>query len=208
MKKFLSMFLVLAIVVCMGITAFAADESREYLLELSANTASEIKAQPGDVITLTVALKQVKSDGGDNIIYAMQDEIRYDDEFVEVMDEMMLTANNIRTADVELMGGDKAFYINFLSMEKGTSWPQNAMLATFQVKVLGEHGATKLKNENVKISTKDGSASYVCAVQDVTIIVSEDCTIFFDSKGGSDVESIRVDIGKTNPQPEDPVKEG
>ena len=157
----------------MVITAFAADTSRSYLFELSVNGKQEIHAEKGDVLTVTLNLNRTDADEEADM-YAMQDEIRYDDEFIEIVDGSLMMTEGIENTDIGLTDGDRAYYLNYLSMKGGEPWESHKLIANFQVKVLSDKGATTLKNENCVVSVKDGSDTYKYDVQDVKIIVTEE----------------------------------
>ena len=205
--KLKSLFLTLLLLGSVSTSAFAADTSRQYDLSLTANGKNEIQANTGDIITVTAMLRRTDSTVPDTV-YGFQDEIRYDDGFIQIVDGMTVTADNIKTNDIGLVDGDRAFYVNFLSFDGNTEWPAENMLVNFQVKVLGEKGATRLKNENIIISTPDGKDTYQYSAKDLIIVVTSECTITFDSKGGTAIEAQIVQIGDLISKPEDPEREG
>ena len=49
MKRFLSIFLALCLLLGLSVTAFAADTSRAYTFDLTANGAHEISVKTGDL---------------------------------------------------------------------------------------------------------------------------------------------------------------
>lgn len=205
--KLKSLFLTLLLLGSISTSAFAADTSRQYDLSLTANGKNEIQANTGDIITVTAMLRRTDSTVPATV-YGFQDEIRYDDGFIQIVDGMTVTADNIKTNDIGLVDGDRAFYVNFLSFDGNTEWPAENMLVNFQVKVLGEKGATRLKNENIIISTPDGKDTYQYSARDLIIVVTSECTITFDSKGGTAIEPQIVQIGDLISKPEDPEREG
>lgn len=208
MKRILTILLAACLLMCLiPFSAFAVDESRSYELELTVNGSDEVRASPGDILTVNVTLRRTDS-GETAAMYAMQDEIRYDDEFLQVMEGSVLTFSGIQTTDMALMDGDRTFYVNFLSLSGGTNWNAEILLATFQIKVLGEKGCTTLKNENALVSTRDGSDSYQMEVHDLLIIVTDECTVRFDSCGGSEVADQNLRIGDRVQKPTDPTREG
>ncbi len=72
MKRFTSIVLALCLLLSLSMTAFAADRSRSYTFDLTANGSHEISVKTGDVITVMLELK--RTDGGSGLMYAMQDE--------------------------------------------------------------------------------------------------------------------------------------
>lgn len=208
MKRKLCTLLAACLLICLlPLSVAAADNSRSYALDLTVNGSHEVRANTGDILTVNVTLRRTDSDAS-AAMYAMQDEIRYDDEFVQVVESGILTAGGIVTTDLALMDGDRAFYVNFLSLSGGADWDAEVLLATFQIQVLGQKGSTMLANENALVSTKDGMDAYQMEVHDLKIIVTDECTVHFDSCGGSEVEDQILKIGDRVREPEDPIREG
>lgn len=208
MKRILCFLLAAFLLAGMTILpASAADTGRSYTLELTVNGEHVVQASPGDVLTVTATLRRTDAQAAAPM-YAMQDEIRYDNEFLEIVEGGALTTKDIATTDIALMDGDHAFYVNFLSLTGGTQWAPEVLLTTFQVRVLGESGSTTLKNENVLVSTRDGKDTYQVTVEDLQIVVSGDCVVYFDSYGGSPVEEQLVKFGELLQRPEDPTRQG
>lgn len=205
--KIKSLLLILVMFCSISIYAHAADTSRQYELSLSSNGKQEIQVNTGDIITITAIL--TRTDKAETApIYGFQNEIRYDDQFIQIIDSMTVTTNNINTNDIGLVDGDRAFYVNFLSFDRNTHWQPETMLVNFQAKILAEKGATKLKNENVIISVEDGSGTYQYTVKDLLIIVTSECTVKFDSNGGTEVPDLTVHIGDLITKPDNPEREG
>ena len=188
-------------------TVFAADESRQYQLDLTVNGQHEIHAKPGDVLNVVLTLKRTDNDSS-YMMYAMQDEIRYDPQFFEIVQNNSLTANGISITDIGLIDDYRAFYVNYLSLSGGENWNSEVVLGSFQVKITGTKGSAHLKNENCIVSTPDGRDSYSITVNDLLVIVTSDCTVKFDSMGGSEVESQTVTFGEHITKPQDPEREG
>lgn len=190
----------------MSVSVFA-DDSRTYEIDLTVNGSHEVQAKAGDILTVTMTLKRTDS-SEDAMMYAMQDEIRYDPDFLELVDGSTLMMNGIEVTDIGLIDDYRAFYVNFLSLGGGENWKADTMLGSFQMKVLGDKGSSMLKNENCLVSTQDGSDSYALTVNDLLVIVSSECVVRFDSMGGSDVEEQLVRFGEKIKKPDDPIREG
>ena len=186
---------------------FAAEDARTYEFELSVNGEHEVYAEPGDVLNVTMTLHRTDL-SKESKIYAIQDEIRYDPKFFEILEDGTFTQDGIEITDIGLIDGDRAFYINYLSLNGGTTWKADTITASFQVKVLADKGSSYLKNENYKVSKKDGSSSYETSAKDLLVIVSSECLVKFDSMGGSAVEEQNVLFGNHLLKPEDPIKDG
>lgn len=191
----------------LSVPVMAADSERSYDFDLAINGQHEVQAKPGDVLTVTLMLRRTDMDAAAEM-YAMQDEIGYDDTFFEVVEGSTLVSSGIETTDIALQSGGRALYMNFLSLSGGERWDHEVLIGSFQVKVLAQSGASTLKNENCVVSVQDGSDSYVTTVQDVTVVVSTDCTVRFESNGGSEVPDQTVHYGDTVQKPADPTREG
>ncbi|MBQ5781964.1 MAG: InlB B-repeat-containing protein [Oscillospiraceae bacterium] len=212
MKKYLKKILTAAMMAVLTAamlctTAFAADDSRQYQLDLTVNGQHEVHAKTGDILNVVLTLRRTDNDSG-YTMYAMQDEIRYDPQFFEIIQNNSLTAGGISITDIGLIDDYRAFYVNFLSLSGGENWNSEVVLGSFQVKVTGTKGSAHLKNENCIISTPDGSDSYAVEVNDLLVVVTSDCTVEFDSMGGSDVEKQTVTFGELITKPQDPTREG
>ena len=83
MKKCLSLILVLILLTGMlSTTAFAAEEPA-FRFELSVDSGESKQVKTGDIITVVLRLK--RTDGADSYtMYAMQDEIRYDSDLIDI----------------------------------------------------------------------------------------------------------------------------
>lgn len=195
------------LILSVPVSVSAADSSRSYEFDLSVNGSHEVYAKPGDVLTVTFTLRRTDSDEA-AAMYAMQDEIRYDPEFFEIVDGGIFTMHGVETTDIGLIDDYRAFYMNFLSLGGGEEWEAETIAGSFQVKVIGESGSSYLKNENSLVSLQDGSDSYETEVQDLLVVVSSECTVKFDSMGGSEVPDQTVLFGECVKKPEDPVREG
>lgn len=185
----------------------AADSSRSYEFELSINGSHEVQAQTGDILTVTLTLRRTDASEA-ALMYAMQDEIYYDDSFFEVVPDSLLVSDGIEDTNIALQSGGRAQYFNYLSLGGGESWQAETMIGSFQVKVLATSGASTLKNNNAKVSVESGADSFQTTVQDVTVVVSTDCTVDFESNGGSQVDSQTVHYGDLLTEPTDPTREG
>lgn len=173
-KRILYVFCALLFLIPMQ--AEAAENTENYEILLTVNEEQSVKADPGDILTVVLTLKR-KDQEESSMMRAMQDEIRYDPAFFEIIEESIFTIDGIETKDLELTDGDHAFYVNFLSYGEGTEWENETRVASFQVKVLGESGGAYLKNENCKVALSDDSEAHKASVQDLLVIVTDDGTI-------------------------------
>ena len=205
-KSITAWMMAILMLLTMSVSVFA-DGSRSYEIDLTVNGSHEVQAKAGDILTVTMTLKRTDSNEA-AMMYAMQDEIRYDPDFLELVDGSTLMMNGIEVTDIGLIDDYRAFYVNFLSLGGGEEWKADTMLGSFQVKVLGEQGSSMMKNENCMVSTQDGSDSYALTVNDLLVIVSSECVVRFDSMGGSDVEEQIVRFGEKIRKPAAPSREG
>lgn len=199
------------ILLCIGLltvgSALAESQTRSYTFDLSANGQHELHVQKGDIITVVFTLTRT-DDASAYTMYAMQNEIRYDDEFVRMIEDASIVTAEVRTKDLPLVGGGRAFYMNYVSFADGVEWKANQLVGTFQMEILADAGVTRLSNESYKVSVRDGSESYPAAANDLTLIVSDECTVRFETNGGSALEPVIVPYGGTLTRPKDPVKAG
>lgn len=171
MKRFTSIVLALCLLLSLSMTAFAADRTRSYTFDLTANGSHEISVKTGDVITVMLELK--RTDGGSGLMYAMQDEILYNDKYLALQTGGELLYTGCQSNDIALSAGGRAHYLNFVSTSGGASWDSNVTVGTFRLKVTYDGKATTtLKNSNYLVSTADGQDSYRAAANDVTIHIN------------------------------------
>ena len=199
------------ILICMSLLAAgcaqAESPARSYTFDLSANGQHELHVQKGDIITVVFTLMRTDAASA-YTMYAMQDEIRYDDAFVRIIEDASIVTSEVRTKDLPLVGGERAFYMNYVSFADGVEWKANQLVGTFQMEILADAGVTRLRNENYKVSVRDGSESYPATADDLTLIVSDECTVRFETNGGTPLESVITRYGDRLQRPKDPVKAG
>ena len=185
----------------------AAEEKERFLYELSIDGKDMKEVEPGDVITVVLRLKRTDINE-EYTMYAMQDEIRYDSTFLELVEGSAVVSEGISTTNIAMVDRYKEFYMNYLSMSGGDKWKADTLIGSFQLKVVGESGVTKITNEDYLVSLKDGSGSYSCEANELTIILSTDCTVTFRTNGGSELDNISVQFGEKVPRPMNPIREG
>ena len=205
--KRLRCLLLAVVMLVMTVPEAAAAHQPTYLFALTAEGKTEITVSTGDVITVTFTLQRTDCDEP-YLMYAMQNEICYDSTFFRLVSDSILTARNVRTNDIALRDHYRAFYMNSLSIGTGQSWPDTVMVGSFQLEVIGTGGATKIVSRNPQMSTSDGSGSYPVTLQEVTVDISETCSVVFESSGGSAVPPQNIPRGEKAVKPFDPVKAG
>lgn len=207
MKKLISLLLTVVLLLSCVPTAFAADNSWKYLFELSVDGKATKEAQPGDIITVVFTLNRTDS-SSDYEMYAMQNEIRYDSEVFKLVEGSAMLSDGISTAEIGLRDSFREFYMNFVSLSGGETWKASRLVGSFQLEVIGTSGVSKITNQDYLVSTADGKDTYAAECQDVTIILSTECTVNFQTNGGSEIPSIKGQYGETIARPEDPVRAG
>lgn len=207
MKRLLTTGLALLLVLMMIPAAFAAQPSEEFMFELSVDGSDTKQVEPGDIITVMFTLVRTDSDDAYQM-YGMQNQIRYDSNFFELVEGSAMLADGIQTTDLGMRDESREFYMNFLSLTGGQQWNSRTIVGSFQLKVIGTGGTTKITNENYLVSTEDGTGSYQAECRDVTVSISSDCTVTFESNGGSPVAEMTVPCGERLEKPADPTREG
>lgn len=207
MKKLISLALVLLLLLSCAMTAYAADDSRAYFFELSVDGSDQKQVRPGDIITVVFTLHRTDSEE-DYEMYAMQNEIRYDSEFFRLVEGSAMLSDGISTTDIGLRDTFREFYMNYVSLFGGETWSAKRLIGSFQLEVIGNSGVTKITNQDYLVSTADGKDSYTASCQDVTVILSTDCTVTFESNGGSAVEPQTVQYGEPIARPDHPARDG
>lgn len=208
MKRFLSVVLV-AFALFLGCipSARAVDNSREYFFELSVDGTSQKEVQTGDIITVVFTLYRTDSDA-DSAMYAMQNEIRYDSEFFTLVEGSAMLSSGITTTEIGLRDNYREFYMNFVSLTGGEMWNAKRLVGSFQLKVTATSGVSKITNQDYLVSTAAGDERFAATCQDVTIIVSSECNVKFESNGGTFVPAQTVPYGEKLSRPDNPTREG
>lgn len=208
MKRIISSLLVLLVLfAALAAPVFAADESRTFEFALTVDGSTEKHASTGDVITVAFTLRRTDATE-DYTMYALQDEILYDADFFELVEGSAMVSGGIQTNDLGLRDGSRAFYMNYVSLSGGDTWKASVLVGTFQLKVKGTAGASVIRSSNNFVSTADGSDHYAATVQDVTVILTGDCLVHFETNGGSELPDQTVAAGDKIKKPDDPTKEG
>ena len=208
MKKSLCIILtVLLLFSIFSISTSAASDDMTFSFDLTVDGKEIKEVKAGDIITVVLKLNRTDS-AKPYTMYAMQDEIRYDSTFFELVESSAILNNGIAATDIAAVDRYREFYMNYLSMSGGTQWDAEKLIGSFQLRVIGESGVTKITNEDYLVSLPDGSDSYLCDASDVTIILTTDCVITFMTTGGSKIPDQTIQYGEKIKRPEDPVREG
>ena len=189
------------------IPAHAENETKSFFFELTVDGKEEKRVEPGDIITVVLKLKRTDS-SEPYTMYAMQDEIRYDSTFFELVEGSAILNNGIVSTDIGMIDRYREFYMNYLSMSGGNQWEENMLIGSFQLKVIGTSGVTKITNEDYLVSVMDGSDRYRCEANEITVILSSECTVSFETNGGSEIEDQVIRYGEKIPLPVETKREG
>lgn len=187
------------------IIARAAEDDMTFFFEMTVDGKDTKEVQTGDIITLVLKLKRTDVAKA-YTMYAMQDELRYDSTFLELVEGSAVLSNGIVSTDIAMVDQFREFYMNYLSMSGGTQWNADTLVGSVQFKVIGEHGVTKITSQDYLVSLKDGSGSYECDAGEVTIVLSTECKVSFKTNGGSEIPDQTVRFGEKISRPEDPTR--
>lgn len=207
MKKLLSLLLVLTLLLCCVPTAMAESKDMRFDFVLSVDGSQKKEVRPGDIITVVFNLNRTDSTDSYDM-YAMQNEIRYDGSFFELVDNSALLSSGISSTDIGMRDSSREFYMNYVSLSGGQTWEANRLVGSFQLKVIAETGVSQITCQDYLVSTRDGSDHYEATAQDVTVVVSGDCTVRFDTNGGSEIPSQTARYGEKLTPPDAPTLKG
>lgn len=202
-------FLLLAVLLLFSAqgTVHAADASRKYFFELSVDGSHQKQVQPGDIITVVFTLYRTDTEEPGEM-YAMQNEIRYDSSFFRLVEGSEVISDGILATEIGLRDTFREFYMNFVSMAGGELWEAERRIGSFQLEVIAASGMTKITNQDYLVSAADGKETYAATCQDVSIILTTDCKVIFESNAGAAIAEQVVPYGKQMQPPEDPVRSG
>ena len=206
MKKSIRFLLALLVLVsALALQSFAAEP--EFRFELTVDGKDTVEVNQGDVITVTLYLHRTDAEAP-YTMYAMQDEIRYNSDFFQLVPDSALLSSGIQSTDISVLGNFREFYMNFLSFSGGAQWQPKTRIGSFQLKVTADSGVATITNEDFLVSLKDGSGSYKCEANTLTVILTSTCTVKYETNGGSAIDPVTAVFGETLKQPADPIREG
>ncbi len=186
--------------------AMAAD-TPTFAFVLSIDGKDTKRAEPGDIITVQVKLR--RTDKSEPFtMHALQAEIRYDSSFFEPVPDGTTTNGGINTSDV--LGASAPYrelYMNYLSFGGGENWYPEVNLGSFQLRVIATAGASTLVNTDFLVSLPDGSGSYPCTSNTITVTLYKSQTVRYCIEEGK-TETVVVEKGSLLTKPSDPQKDG
>ena len=201
---FLLSVLLLLAVLPMSASA-AGDPVLEY--EVLVDGLDTKEAEPGDIVTVTLFLQRTDADEA-YTMYAMQSELRYDCTFFEVVEDSVYLYDGVRSTDIAVGDPYREFYMNFVSLSGGVEWQPRTRVGSFQLRVIGTTGVSTITNEDFLVSIPDGTGGYEVESNVATVILTSDCTVKFETNGGSEIEPVTAIYGEKLTRPEDPVRDG
>ena len=207
MRKLLSVVVAILLLAATFTTVYATDNSQAFLFELTADGKSTIEVHKEDVITVAFRLRRTDATEA-YTMYAMQNEICYDGNFFELVEDSAVLKTDVVFSDIGLVDQHRELYMNYLSMSGGQRWSEEEIVGTVQLRVIAESGTTVVENQNYLVSTRDGMDRYAGEATDLVVVLSTDCTVEFDSNGGSQVPSQIVQFGEKIQEPEIPTRDG
>ncbi len=200
----------LIVIVCMMLLCIipvSAASDPSYLFSLRIDGETEAYASPGDIITVVFTLHRTDSE---DIypMYAMQNEIRYDSTFFELIEDSITVRDGIVTRDIRINDREHELYMNYLSLTGGVDWSTKTEIGSFQLRVIGEKGFSVISCQDCSVSRPDGSGSYPFAAEALRVTVSDACAVTFDCCGGSAVPEQTVLAGSRAKLPTLPTRDG
>ena len=205
--KWVASLFIFFLILSVGQMPTYAQEEPAFWYELCVDGKDTVEVHTGDVMTVTLTLHRTDSDAPFTV-YGMQDEIRYDSEFFELVEDSVTLTEGVDSADVALGGGWRELYMTFLSFTGGTQWQPKQRIGSFMLRVKATEGMSTVTNEDFLVSLPDGSGSYACQANALTVIVNTNCLVKFESNGGTTVDPVSVVYGEKLARPTDPEREG
>lgn len=199
--------LTLLLLICLPVSVRGVEKDMTFAFDLTIDGKDTKKAETGDILTIVLKLRRTDSQEA-YTMYAMQDEIRYDSRFFELVPGSMILGNGIVTADIQAEDHYREIYMNYLSSTGGNQWNPESLVGSFQLRVIGNSGISLITNEDYLVSVQDGTDSYDCQAEDVTVVLSEEVTVRFDAGEGISVPDQTGIFGQTILRPADPVRQG
>ena len=206
-KKYLVFLLTILFLLPVLVLPAAAAENPQFDYELTVDGLETKEAEVGDIVTVTLYLQRTDSDAP-YTMYAMQSEIRYDSTFFELVEDSIHLNSGIQNSDIARETPWREFYMNFVSLSGGVEWQARTRVGSFQLRVIGTEGVSTITNEDFQVSRPEDSGGYPCESNVLTVILTADCTVRFETNGGTPIDPVTAIYGETIARPEDPVREG
>ena len=207
MKKWFVFLLTMMMLLAMWTVPVSAagDPVLEYEVTIDGLDVKE--AEAGDIVTVTLHLQRTDADLPYTML-AMQSELRYDGAFFELIEVSPHLYDGGQSTDIARESTYREFYMNFVSLSGGVQWEPRTRVGSFELRVIGTEGVSTITNEDFLVSKPDGSGSYDCSSNELTVVVTTDCLVKFETNGGTEIEPVVAIYGELLARPEDPVREG
>lgn len=173
MKQFtLTLLICILILACSLSTALAVDNSQSYSFDLTVDGGSTAAVQLGEVVTVTLTLTRTDA-SGDYTLYAMQDEIVFDESRFELVEDSLTTTTNFNSSIRTLSDGSSKVYLN-ASNAQGIQVSKDQEIGSFQLKAI-KTGKASVTNTDYKVVTENAGDVYSSASQNLSLtVVTED----------------------------------
>jgi len=206
MKKWFVFLLTMMMLLASTIPVSATgDPTFDYEVTIDGLDVKE--AETGDIVTVTLHLQRTDAEEP-YTMYAMQSELRYDGAFFELIEESPHLYDGVQSTDIARESTYREFYMNFVSLSGGVQWEPRTRVGSFELRVIGTEGVSTITNEDFLVSKPDGSGSYDCSSNELTVVVTTDCLVKFETNGGTPIEPVVAIYGELLERPEDPIREG
>lgn len=207
-SKLLTIFITAVIAITfIPFTIFADTPDMMFEYNISVDGKDTKKVENGDIITVVVKLNRTDSDEN-YTMYAMQNEICYDADFFKLVEGSEVIASGLVAKDIANIDNNRELFINYLSYSNNEIWNAETILGSFQLEVIAENGISKITSNDSLVSYKDGSGGYDCTSNNITVKLSDDCSVIFESNNETEKFLQKVLIGKKVEKPKDPIKYG
>ncbi|NLD88551.1 MAG: hypothetical protein GX633_09910, partial [Clostridiales bacterium] len=87
-------------------------------------------------------------------------------------------------------------------------WVSSSVVGSFRLRVIANSGASVIRSKNCRVSLKDGSDTYYCTSNTITFVVSDNCTVKYNTSGESAVSESVVTRGEKIAAPTSPFRSG
>ena len=186
-KRILSLLLVFAIVLSLGIPAYAANDTK-YTFDLSSNGENSIMVESGSEITVIYKLTAAE----ETKTISTQNEIYYDDTFFELVEGSVTKFAGFEGFDAglhEKLAGAKYIYVSSSGDKYFDS--DGSQIASFKLKVTATSGSSTIQNTSVSAKAL-GDIPYPTESHDLTVTVG---TIPVAVDGVSIDETASMNVG-------------
>ena len=208
MRKTISLLLVLALMLALSATVFAATTDITMKYDLSSNGSNDIVVQTGDVITVSYKLSASEKCS----VSVTQNEIYYDHNFFEIVagsNKPSEGFTDYTTTLQERLSGKRYVYFNTMTTHTHDTTP--AEIGTFQLKVIATSGETTVANVNA-IAADLKNVAYGASTQDLHVSIGtvqeQKFTATFSDGNGGVYKTLTVKAGESITLPDGPEKSG